>query len=378
MGYRLITSTMVGILIGFVGMAHGQSSGEDVPDLRPGVLRFVKRAAPWYPDSTFEVVRNDRQQTPSGSYRVIGIDRQCESEFLSGEFAVIVDEVTKVAWIGSLARLPFSEAGIEPSALGTFLVGFLPDALKSNLRMNTSVDWSNGPYRSGALIPFWLVIDTGYGEFRKEAAATSDGEYVVLGAAFPVDKDPVAYRREILASSDVVVWDAVGDGQAKVEIVEFSDFECPACKGRWPLVKQVVEAQSSDVKHGMVSFPLTTIHPWSFRSACASWCVAGQHAEMLVPFKELFYSIQADMEVSLVTPTALDFVAGNGLDEQVFKTCYLRQPSLSAVHNQMALGHRMGVIATPTFFVNGWKVQMPSEDWFPAMIDRLLAGEDLL
>jgi hypothetical protein len=36
------------------------------------------------------------------------------------------------------------------------------------------------------------------------------------------------------------------------------------------------------------------------------------------------------------------------------------------------------VVATPTFFINGWKVQVPNDDWFRDMIKRLIAGEDLL
>jgi protein-disulfide isomerase len=105
--------------------------------------------------------------------------------------------------------------------------------------------------------------------------------------------------------------------------------------------------------------------------------VAEQDLGAVLPFKELFYSIQREMEVSLVRPTSLDFLAGHGLDEESFRSCFLRQPSVDAVHSQMALGHRMGVVATPTYFVNGWKVQAPGEDWFPAMVERLLAGDDL-
>jgi len=77
-----------------------------------------------------------------------------------------------------------------------------------------------------------------------------------------------------------------------------------------------------------------------------------------------------------VTPTSLDFVDGQGLDEAVFRACYLRNNSLAAVHSQLALGHEMGVNATPTYFVNGWMIQMPGAEWFPELISRLAKGED--
>jgi protein-disulfide isomerase len=368
--------TLATLLVGGGVLVVAQRAGWAAPAQDRDLLRLVSRAEPWYPDSMFTITADERVQTPSGSYRLVTVERQCDSRLLSGSVTVVVDEMAKLAWIGSVARLPFEDAGIEPGALGQFLQEMIPDAYRRSRRINTRVEWGEGPTRSGALIPFWLVVETGYGEFRRAAAVTSDGERLVDGTVFPLDEDPVAYRRQLLAASDLVVWDHGGDGEATVEIVEFSDFECPGCRARWPLIKSALEANGSTTKHGMVNFPLTNIHPWSFRSASASWCVAAQNAESLVPLKELFYSLQSEMEVSLVTPTSLDFVEGNGLDGEAFKSCYLRKPSLDAVHRQMALGHQLGVNATPTYFVNGWKIQAPNESWFSGMIDRLVAGED--
>jgi protein-disulfide isomerase len=376
MGRRLTLLMMVVVTVAAMVplLARGQGAEEVSQDR--ALLRLVSRAAAWYPDSVFRITSDERTQTPSGAYRLVAVERECESQLLSGTTSVIVDEVADTVWIGSTPRLPFRDAGIEPTALGAFLESFLPEALEANLRLKVKVDWSSGSRRPGALIPFWLEVDTGYGEFRKEAAVSSEGEYLVLGTSYPIDRDPVAYRRELLEASDVVMWDRGAD-EAMVSIVEFSDLECPACRRRWPLIKETLDTNEGSMRHGMVSFPLTTIHPWAFRSACASWCVGEQDVAATLLFKELFYSIQREMEVSLVTPTSVDFVVGQGLDEESFRSCYLKRPSLDAVHGQMALGHQMGVIATPTFFVNGWKVQAPNETWFPAMIERLLAGEDL-
>jgi protein-disulfide isomerase len=377
MGQRLTSITLAMLVAGAGVLAVAQRTGWAAPTQDASLLRLVSRAEAWYPDSIYTITSDERHQTPSGSYRILSVDRQCDSQLLSGSVTVVVDEMAKLAWIGNVAKLPFRDAGMEPGALGRFLEEMIPDALRSNMRINTRVEWGDGPNTPGALIPFWLVVETGYGEYRRGAAVTSDGENFVLGTTFQLDEDPVAHRRRLLASSDLVVWDQGEDGQAKVEIVEFSDFECPACRGRWPLIKSALDANGASMRHGMVSFPLTNIHPWAFRSACASWCVARQDAESLLSSKELFYSMQSEMEVSLVTPTSLDFVEGNGLDGEAFTSCYLRQPSLDAVHGQMALGHQLGVNSTPTYFVNGWKIQVPNESWFPGMIERLFAGEDL-
>ena len=164
--------------------------------------------------------------------------------------------------------------------------------------------------------------------------------------------------------------------EQEVEIVEFSDLECPACKGKWPMVKGAMESSGAAIRHGMVSFPLTSIHPWAFRASSATWCVGAQSADQVIGFKELFYELQRDMEVGLVTPTSTDFVAGNGLDEEAFRACYLRGSSLDAVHAQLALGHRVGVNATPTYFVNGWMIQMPQDEWFADLISRLAKGQE--
>jgi len=42
----------------------------------------------------------------------------------------------------------------------------------------------------------------------------------------------------------------------------------------------------------------------------------------------------------------------------------------------MSLGKTLGVNSTPTYFVNGWKIQVPDGSWFPGFIERLLEGQE--
>ena len=370
-----LSGIVFALMMAFTAFAGAQV--ENAPEPAPKVMRFVQRALAWYPNSEFQLVSNTRIHTPSGSYRFVEISRTCASQILTGKPTMLVDENANTIWLGSVGELPpFQSAGAGPEALRGFLSKFLPEALKSSMGMKVQVEWDVGPRRPGALIPFYLKVDSGYGTYNRQAAVTADGKYLVMASEMPLDEDPVAYRKRILADSDVVVWDTAAGEKITVDVVEFSDLECPACKGKWPIVKTALKDNAGSVRHGMVSYPLTMIHPWAFRAACASWCVALQDPEALIPFKETFYGLQREMEVALVTGTSEDFVVGHGLDVDVFRQCYLRPPSIEAVHQQLSLGQTMGVSATPTYYVNGWKIQVPDSSWFPAMVERLIKGEE--
>lgn len=363
-------------IVVFGSSVEAQDVKDSGPEPDPRTVRFFQRAVSWYPDSVFRLVENERYQTSSGSYRFVTVERTCASQLLSGKPSAVIDEGADTIWMGSVGELPSDGMGKDPESLKTFLSGFLPEAMRASMNLKVKVEWSTGPMKPGAVLPLDLLVDTGYGHTRRKAGVTADGKYLVIGSEMSLKEDPVAARRRLLAESDVVVWDSAAGQGAQVEIVEFSDFECPACKNKWPLIEQVLEQQGRAVRHGMVSFPLTMIHPWAFRSANAAWCVARQNAESLIPLKEVFYSLQREMEVAQVTPTAVDFVAGHGLDEAAFLACYLRNPSIDAVHRQMTLGNTIGVRATPTYVVNGWIVQVPGEPWFSDMVARLVAGEE--
>jgi hypothetical protein len=268
--------------------AYGGAQEKKKPEPAPKVMRFVERVLAWYPDSVFELVSNTRFQTPSGSYRLVEVARTCASRLLTGKPTMLVDESAKTIWLGSVLQLPpIQEAGASPEALRTFLSQFLPEALNASRGLRVvDLEWDVGPRRPGALIPLNLMVESGYGKYRRRAAVTADGKYLVMASGMPLDEDPVAYRRRLFAGSDVVMWDTAGGGNASVEIVEFSDLECPACKGKWPIVNLVLQKNAGMVRHGMVSYPLTSIHPWAFRAASASWCVALQDPHALVSFKE--------------------------------------------------------------------------------------------
>jgi len=69
---------------------------------------------------------------------------------------------------------------------------------------------------------------------------------------------------------------AIGPKNAKIQLVEFSDFECPFCLRAYSTVKQILKDYNGQVRFYYKQFPLTQIHPETQKAAEASLCAANQ------------------------------------------------------------------------------------------------------
>ncbi|MDO8608931.1 MAG: thioredoxin domain-containing protein [bacterium] len=67
-----------------------------------------------------------------------------------------------------------------------------------------------------------------------------------------------------------------GSKDAKVTIIEFSDFQCPYCIRAYPTVKQIISTYKNEIKFVFKQFPLTSIHPFAQKAAEASLCAFAQ------------------------------------------------------------------------------------------------------
>jgi len=82
-----------------------------------------------------------------------------------------------------------------------------------------------------------------------------------------------------------------GPTNAKVTIVEFSDFQCPACISAFPVVNQVLQAYPNQIRFVYKEFPLTSIHPYAQKAAEAALCANAQGK--FWEFHDKLFSIQS-------------------------------------------------------------------------------------
>ncbi len=166
---------------------------------------------------------------------------------------------------------------------------------------------------------------------------------------------------------------------AKVNIVEFGDFQCPGCAAAAPIIKQLItDYQANDnVNFVFRNFPLETIHPNARISAEAAEAAAkqGKFWEMyhVLYEKQNEWSTQPD-------PTTMfaDYAASLGLNVDDFKLSVGQRLSSDVIQADLDDAEKLGVSSTPTFYINGVlfapnQGRVPTIEQFKTKIDEELA-----
>jgi len=146
----------------------------------------------------------------------------------------------------------------------------------------------------------------------------------------------------------------VGDASAPVTIVEFSDYQCPACGGFALSVRpqiDLVYVQTGKARFVHYDFPLTQIHAHSFLAARAARCANDQGK--FVEFQDQLFRNQASWSTETAPiGTFLDYAANIGLDAGDFEGCVKSDEHAEVVSANMRLGYELGINGTPTVMIS--------------------------
>lgn len=143
-----------------------------------------------------------------------------------------------------------------------------------------------------------------------------------------------------------------GSANGKVTIVEYSDFQCPACRNYQPIVKQLVDEMGQDITFVYRHFPLTSIHMNAKISAQASEA-AGLQGKFWEMHDKLFENQQSWAKSSDADEVFVGYAKDLGLDVAKFEADLKSDAVEKAVEADMKSGRSSQVNSTPTFFVNG-------------------------
>ena len=139
---------------------------------------------------------------------------------------------------------------------------------------------------------------------------------------------------------------ARGPAAAPIELIEFSDFDCPYCRRATETVERLMEQFEGQIRFVYKDYPLPS-HPNAFKAAEAGNCAheQGRFWEL----HDTMFASQGSLDVDALKGYAVDL----GLDPGAFDECLDSGRHAATVDRDMRIGMSYGVSSTPTLFLNG-------------------------
>ena len=173
-------------------------------------------------------------------------------------------------------------------------------------------------------------------------------------------KEPAAPVFNVAAGKGV----ARGDINSPVKIVEFTDFQCSACGGMYPVIEEVLKAYGNRVYFEVRNFPLSSIHENAFQAAQAA--AAANAQGKFWPYIDLLFKNQNSLDIESLKK----FATQVGLDRARFDADLASGKFAADIRRDIEEGELYGIEGTPTIFINGVVLTTLSADGLREAIDK--------
>lgn len=224
---------------------------------------------------------------------------------------------------------------------------------------------------AGALIALAIIFKD---QLRSGATRTVGRDLSLSQSPTTIPSAPRPARVEIPLNDSPFF----GEASASVNVVEFTDFQCPACYAYFNGVLPQIRTEYVNkglIKYVIKHFPLRNIHPNAEIGSEATACAQDQKA--FEKYHDLLFSQQSDWApLSDPKEKLVGFAQQLGLNTATFRTCLTGGKAKDRVETDFQLGNTVGVKGTPSVYVNGLLAgqagYIPSFEQVKELIDQEL------
>jgi len=139
-----------------------------------------------------------------------------------------------------------------------------------------------------------------------------------------------------------------GNSDAKITIVEYSDFQCPFCSRAAKTVAELEKKYGTKIKVAFKNYPLP-FHNQARIAAEAAQCANEQGVKFFWKLHDTMFADQTKLDRENLFASAKKV----GLKEDAFKSCLDSGKFKAVIDSDIAEGQKLGIKSTPTFFING-------------------------
>jgi protein-disulfide isomerase len=175
----------------------------------------------------------------------------------------------------------------------------------------------------------------------------------IAGQMIPFGPDPFAPARANLKGA---FGPSRGGQNPPIDIVEFSDLQCPHCKVAQPVLAKLF-ADFSQVRFTFQQFPLpASLHPWALKAAQYADCAGQMNKDVFWKYVDAIFENQGGIALATADDKLKELATAVGLDAQKISACAASPETDARIKKSLALGATLEVNETPTVFINGRRV----------------------
>ena len=163
-----------------------------------------------------------------------------------------------------------------------------------------------------------------------------------------------------------------GSRDAKVLLVEYSDFQCPSCRDMAPIIKDLVSKYGGSMAFAYRHLPL----PQHFNAPHAAYSAeaAGEQGKFWELHDKIFETQNEwkDLSAEDSVKRFREYAQALGLEMQKYDADVASESIRARVENNFQEARKMGLSSTPSIFLNGKRIQLTSYDQLTALVESAI------
>jgi protein-disulfide isomerase len=232
------------------------------------------------------------------------------------------------------------------------------DKRPTNVRVTEEATRLIGKQVTAAVAPFPLpdgmkavtiTRQTQWGPFAYNGFVDSSEQFLIVGFRGLLTADPTKTLRDALAVSGGARRGTAG----KPEIIEISDFQCPTCARAHERLEPLLTRNLSKINYIRIDLPLFEHHEWALPAAVAARALQKVAPAKYWSYVDYIFKNQEAIGKRKIDDVVKEWMEDNDVDWAAVSKIYNSRTERQAVLDQVSRAFAIGVVATPTFIVNG-------------------------
>ncbi|MGH7885906.1 MAG: DsbA family protein [Thermodesulfobacteriota bacterium] len=176
-----------------------------------------------------------------------------------------------------------------------------------------------------------------------------NGKSMLVGELLDTSIDPL---KEVTDKISMINVPVKGNENAKITVVEYSDFQCPFCKRGAEMLPELLNEYKDSIKVIYKQLPLAN-HQWAKPASIAALCTFEQGGDKFWSFHDSVFGKQQEINVDNSSDKLKEIAQSTGLDVETYEKCIQSPEIAERVQADIKEAQSIGVSSTPTFVVDG-------------------------